>query len=123
MPFCCPFPGVLKIRRKKKSIKNSGKSPVKSSGERHYQKPEITPIPPLFQERIDTAMKECQTSSLKIYRVSYENRILRALKSFSLDEFREIQQKALKEIVLGKDVLVILPILARANLLFFKQRH
>ena len=57
------------------------------------------------------------------FEILFESACLKALKSFSLDEFREIQQKALKEIVLGKDVLVILPILARANLLFFKQLH
>ncbi|KXJ10155.1 ATP-dependent helicase SGS1 [Exaiptasia diaphana] len=51
------------------------------------------------------------------FEILFEN-ALNALKSFSLDEFREIQQKALKEIVLGKDVLVILPTGSGKSLIF-----
>ncbi|KXJ19188.1 ATP-dependent DNA helicase RecQ [Exaiptasia diaphana] len=52
------------------------------------------------------------------FEILFENVCLNALKSFSLDEFREIKQKALKEIVLGKDVLVILPTGSGKSLIF-----
>lgn len=48
----------------------------------------------------------------------FENACLNALNKFKLDEFKDIQRKALKEVILGKDVFVILPTGSGKSLIF-----
>ncbi|KXJ17179.1 hypothetical protein AC249_AIPGENE16241 [Exaiptasia diaphana] len=74
--------------------------------------------PPYFQGHIINKLAGSRRRSVTKWRTIRRLRRLNALKSFSLDEFREIQQKALKEIVLGKDVLVILPTGSGKSLIF-----